>query len=210
MVNVSTVASLGTALGTLVLGAATFSSVRSSNRAAQVAEQSFEVGVRPLLVQTRFEDRAEKLMFSDQHWVTVEGGRGVVEYTDAVVYMAISIRNVGNGIAVLHSWRIAPEDEARSAEQPDLDSFRQLSRDLYIPDGDQGYWQGAVRDTDDPLRHRVVDANDQRRTMVVELLYGDHEGGQRTITRFSLVPEGEDTWLVSVSKHWNVDRDDPR
>ncbi len=46
--------------------------------------------------------------------------------------------------------------------------------------------------------------------MTVDLLYGDHEGGQRTITRFSLFPRGEDVWLTAVTRHWNLDRAAPR
>jgi hypothetical protein len=41
------------------------------------------------------------------------------------------------------------------------------------------------------------------------MLYGDQEGGQRTITQFAFTPV-TDGWLCSASRHWNVDRDDPR
>ena len=52
----------------------------------------------------------------------------------------------------------------------------------------------------------------------VELLYADHEGGQRAVTRFIVLPvghpgqEADDAphWLASASRHWNVDRPDPR
>jgi hypothetical protein len=46
--------------------------------------------------------------------------------------------------------------------------------------------------------------------MTVDLLYGDHEGGQRMISRFALIPKGDGGWLASVSRHWNLDRADPR
>jgi hypothetical protein len=47
----------------------------------------------------------------------------------------------------------------------------------------------------------------------VELLYADHEGGQRAITRFLVLPvnhTGQDTdagpgWLASASRHWSVE-----
>jgi hypothetical protein len=35
---------------------------------------------------------------------------------------------------------------------------------------------------------------------MIDLLYGDHEGGQRVITRFSLMPRADDGW-VSNSLH---------
>jgi hypothetical protein len=45
----------------------------------------------------------------------------------------------------------------------------------------------------------------------VELLYGDHEGGQRMVSRFALnSPRDGGTWLSSVGRHWNLDRPDPR
>jgi len=44
-----TISSLATAGGTLVLGVATFASVRSGNRAARTAERALQVGLRPVL-----------------------------------------------------------------------------------------------------------------------------------------------------------------
>jgi hypothetical protein len=38
----------------------------------------------------------------------------------------------------------------------------------------------------------------------------NHEGGQRVITRFSIIPRGDDAWLLSAGRHWNMDRPDPR
>ena len=99
-----TISSLATAGGTLVLALATFASVRSANRSARVAEESLLASVRPLLVPTRFDDPTLKVGFGDDHWVHVRGGTGTIEITDEVIYMTISLRNAGNGIAVLHGW----------------------------------------------------------------------------------------------------------
>jgi hypothetical protein len=46
----ATIASLATALGTLILAVATFSAVRSANLTARVAQQSLLVGLRPVLM----------------------------------------------------------------------------------------------------------------------------------------------------------------
>ena len=73
-----------------------------------------------------------------------------------------------------------------------------------------GFWQAAFRDPSDPRFIDVRQAIDERRRMRVDLLYEDHEGGQRTISRFSLTPVSEDRWITSVARHWNLDRDDPR
>ena len=50
-------------------------------------------------------------------------------------------------------------------------------------------------------------------TFTLDLLYGDSEGGQRTVTRFGMIPlHVDDTtkWYPSTARHWNLDRPDPR
>jgi len=99
-----TISALATAGGTLVLALATFASVRSANRAARVAERSLLLGLRPLLLPSKLDDPPQKVGFSDEKWFVVEGGRGVAEVGEDAIYLAISVRNVGSGIAVLHGW----------------------------------------------------------------------------------------------------------
>ena len=89
-VNAETLASLATAFGTLVLAVATFYSVRSANAAARSAERSLLEGIRPVLLTTRLQDPPEKVGFVDDHWVLVPGGRGSVELTDDVIYLAVA------------------------------------------------------------------------------------------------------------------------
>jgi hypothetical protein len=79
-----------------------------------------------------------------------------------------------------------------------------------VPSGDRGFWQGAFRDTEDPMYHEVAAAVKERRAVTVDLLYGDHEGGQHTISRFALIPRADGAWVTAVSRHWNIERDDPR
>lgn len=79
-----------------------------------------------------------------------------------------------------------------------------------MPAGDLGFWQGTFRDPADPLFAETAAAVKAGRSMTVDLLYGDHEGGQRTISRFTLIPRPDGRWLVAVSRHWNLDRDGPR
>jgi hypothetical protein len=66
-----------------------------------------------------------------------------------------------------------------------------------------------------------------RQPWAVELLYADHEGGQRAISRFLALPVEHQSpagpgdhpdqaavtrpgWLASASRHWNLDRPDGR
>lgn len=210
MTDWATVSSLATAGGTLVLAIATFATVRTANRGARATERALLAGIRPVLVPSRMEDPPEKVGFADGHWVRVEGGRGIAEATDDAIYLAMALRNVGNGLAVLDRWDLQPGRSAPDGSHGRPEDFRRLTRDLYVPAGDRGFWQGTYRDRDDPAFAAVRDAIRDRQPLTVDVLYGDHEGGQRTISRFSLVPAPDDTWMTSVSRHWNLDRADPR
>jgi hypothetical protein len=92
----------------------------------------------------------------------------------------------------------------------DPQEYRRLTRDLYVPAGDLGFWQGAFRDTEDPIFTEAAAAIKNRQPVTVDLFYGDHEGGQHTISRFALIPRGDGAWITAVSRHWNIERDDPR
>jgi hypothetical protein len=205
-----TVASLATACGTLVLAIATFASVRSANRSARVAEFALQEQRRPVLVQSRTEDPPQKIMFVDGHWMRVPGSHAVAEHIEGTVYLAMSLRNVGAGIGVLQGWvarvGLLTSQVDHTAEQ----DFRRLTRDLYIPAGDVGLWQGALRDPTEDAHTLVADAADRHETITIELLYSDQVGGQRTISRFHLTPVGEDAWLASVGRHWYLDQEGPR
>ena len=205
-----TAASLATAGGTLVLALATFASVRSSNRSARIAELALQEQRRPVLVQSRPDDPVQKIMFIDGHWVRVSGSGGVAEHIDGNVYLVMSLRNVGAGIGVLQGWiaraGLLTSQEDHASEQ----EFRRQTRDLYIPPGDIGLWQGALRDPADDAHPAIVDAAERRQTISIELLYTDQVGGQRTISRFSLVPVGDEAWLTTTGLHWYLDRDGPR
>jgi hypothetical protein len=207
----TTISALATGGGTLVLAGATFASVRSANRAARVAEMSLLARLRPLLIPSRLEDPQQKVMFVEGRWFAVGGSGAVAEAGDDAVYLVISLRNAGSGIAVLHGWHLWPERRVGREPHLPVDEFTRLGRDLYIPVGDIGFWQGALRDTADPAFAEARAAIEGRRPMSVDILYGDLEGGQRTISRFGLTARGEsDGWLASVVRHWNVDRPDPR
>ena len=126
--------------------------------------------------------------FADGKWLVAPGGGGAVDASDEAIYLVISLRNVGPGMAVLHGWLFHPEVTLGDQPAPSPDGFSRLIRDLYVPTSDLGFWQGAF----------------------VDLLYGDHEGGQRTISRFVFNPREDGQWIVAVARHWNLDRPDPR
>ena len=205
-----TISALATAGGTLVLAGATFASVRSGNRSARIAEQTLLAGLRPLIVPTRREDPPQKIGFADNKWLIAPGGGGAVDTTDGAIYLGIALRNVGNGIAILHGWNLYRVDDAPDDPRPLLDRFNRLTRDLYIAPGDDGFWQGALRDPASESFRYALRAFRSGERVLVDILYGDQQGLQRMISRFSLLPRDDGAWAATVARHWNVDGVDPR
>jgi hypothetical protein len=205
----ATISALATAGGTLALAGVTLASVRSANRAARVAERSLLAAQRPLLVTTSVDDPPQKVGFMDDVWFQVPGAQAAASATDDAVYLAIAIRNVGSGLAVLHGWHLFPEVQLGSTEATPLENFTHLTRDLYVAPGSAGFWQGAFRDTRSPEFRAARAAVEAPQRMSIDILYGDFEGGQRVISRF-MITLREDRWYASIARHWNVDRPDPR
>jgi hypothetical protein len=209
-VDWSAIAEISTAAATLVLAFATFGSVRSANRAARAAERALLAGLAPVLVASRPEDPPVKVGFLDGQLFRVDGGRAVIEVTDEAIYFAMGIRNAGNGIAVLDGWSLRFDQEAHGDGHAQLDDFTRLTRDLYIAPGTGGFWQGAFRDPSSPTfsaARELLAAGDR---VWLEILYSDQEGGQRTVTQFGLTPREDGGWLAAETRHWNLDRPNPR
>jgi hypothetical protein len=210
MTNWVMISALTTGGGTLVLASATFASVRSANRSSRAAERSLLSQLRPLLMASRTDDPMLKVGFADNHFVELPGGSATAEVTDGAIYLTMSVRNVGNGMAILHGWRINSSEELSGMTRPEVSDFHRLTRDLYVATGDVSFWQGALRDPTDPEFSEVGEKIRERRRILLDILYGDHMGGQRVVSRFSLVPRPDGSWFASVARHWNIDQPDPR
>jgi hypothetical protein len=209
----ATIASFATALGTLVLAFATFAAIRSSNRSARIAEEAFQVNLRPVLVTSRLDDPIQKIRWIDNHWARLDGNRASVEFVDGSIYLAISVRNVGSGLGVIFGWSLFTEPAGTDVPHAPPEDFRMQTRDLYIAPADIGFWQAAIREVGDPVYAALSQDIRDARPFTIDVLYGDHEGGQRTITRFGMIPlqTGDDIrWFPNVARHWNLDRPDPR
>jgi hypothetical protein len=207
-----TISSLATAGGTLALAGATYGAVRSSNRSARIAEVALQEQRHPVLVHSRLDDPVQKIMFSEGRWVRAEGSGAVVEEGEGNLYLALSLRNVGSGIAVLQGWHLRGELRPAQGlqEHAPVEEFRRQARDLYIPPGDVGIWQGALRDPNEEIHGEITAARSDRRLFAIDLLYTDSAGGQRSISRFSVVPMTEDRWMANVVRHWTIDGTGPR
>ena len=101
--------------------------------------------------------------------------------------------------------------EIRNLDHRPPEDFTRLTRDLFIAPNDLGFWQGSFRDPSSAGYAEARQAVDAREAFAIDILYGDEEGGQRRITRFGIIPWGEEeAWLAEAGRHWNLDRADPR
>lgn len=73
-------------------------------------------------------------------------------------YFVIPLRNVGNGLAVLQAWRLEARRPELNTPHAQPAEHRQQTRDLYVSAGDTGFWQGAIREPDDPFREGLREA----------------------------------------------------
>jgi hypothetical protein len=139
-------AAWGTSVGTLVLAGATFAAVRSSNRSARIAERALLAGLRPLLTPSRPEDPDEQVQFADGRVFGVGAGRAMLCHERGVIYLAIPLRNVGAGIAVLRGYppgrRVGGDSRPRPLGRGAAPAGRQASgpaRFVLLADGDTGW-----------------------------------------------------------------------
>jgi hypothetical protein len=214
---VSTWAEVGTAVGTLVLAGATFSSVRSSSRTARIAERALLASQRPVLAPAGPHDPAEHVQFADGRVFPVGAGRALIERASGVIYLAIPLCNVGAGLAVLRAYRLEAESARHIAQDPhgparhvrgdtapEVAAFSLQQRDLIISTGRVGFWQAALRDPGAELYGAMSEAIDTPGRLTVDVLYGDHEGSQPTITRFVLLPENAGSWRCDATRYWSL------
>jgi hypothetical protein len=69
---------------------------------------------------------------------------------------------------------------------------------------------GAARSPARRFRDGLPEAFLAGEVLTVDLLYGDHEGGQLTISRFILSREDDGHWRPGVVRHWALEGTDPR
>ena len=208
-------AAWGTSVGTLVLAGATFAAVRSSNRSARIAERSLLAGLRPALTTPWRDDPRVQVQFADGRIFDTGWGDALVRRENGVIYVAFQLRNGGAGVAHLVGYQLEPEPANRATQDPrglarhrrgdpapDPTTFTEQQRDLYIAAGELGHWQAALRDPTAELYAAMSEAITSLGRITIDLLYGDIEDGQPTITRFVLLPGEQHKWRCDVSHHW--------
>jgi hypothetical protein len=203
-VDWATVAKLATAGATLSLATATFASVRSANRAARTVERSLRAGMRAVLLPTRPDDPPQTIAFPDDRRLTVPGGGAVTEVTAEAIYLAMPIRNLGGGLAVLRGWSL--HAERAQDEHATVEEFNPLTCDLHLAGSETVVWQSMLQDLASTAFTSVREAVLARQPLSLGILYCDQEETQRTIARFALTPATQDgMWLAAVNRHGNPD-----
>ncbi|HTK14949.1 MAG TPA: hypothetical protein VL769_01040, partial [Acidimicrobiia bacterium] len=182
----------------------------SANRSARIAERALDLNLRPVLIPAHEWDAAERITFYDEI-VQLRGGFATIEDRSGNLYFAAQLRNVGAGIGVLTSWLVeAGPDMPLSSDAalaiPDFGTFVMQQRSLYVPAGDVGYWQGAIReaDTDRGDAAALRRAIDNHERLTLYLRYADPDGGHDTVTRYSLMPDENGDWLFTIARHWSL------
>lgn len=216
MTDWATLADIGTAAGTLILAGATFVAVRASARSARIAERTLLAGQRPVLAPAGPDDPAAGVQFADGMVFPVGNGHPLVQREAGIVYLAIALRNAGAGLAMLRGYRLQGEPAAHVAQDsrgvarhlrgdppPKPLAFSPQQRDLLISTSRAGFWQAALRDAETALHKEITQAIETRGRITVDILYGDHEGGQPSVTRFVLLPEAR-SWRCDAVRYWSL------
>ena len=216
MTTWATLADIGTAVGTLVLAGATFVAVSASARSTRIAQRALLAGQRPVLAPAGPDDPADSVQFADGRVFPVSNGHALAVAEARVIYLAIPLCNVGAGLAVLRGYHLhgeaasdvaqdprGPARHLRGDPPPHLRTFSPQQRDLLISTRRAGFWQAALRDPSTRLYQEVTQAIGTGGRVTVDVLYGDHEGGQPSITRFVLLPEAG-SWRCDATRYWSL------
>jgi hypothetical protein len=211
-----TLADVGTAAGTLVLAGATFVAVRAAARSTRIAERALLAAQRPVLAPGGPDDSAVSVQFADGRVFPVGNGHALVQLDEGVIYLAIPLCNVGAGLAMLRGYRIQGEPAGEIAQDPrgiarhlrddplpQLRAFSPQQRDLLIGTSRVGFWQAAFRDPETPVHKEIARAAETGGRITVDVLYGDHEGNQPSVTRFVLLPEAG-SWRCDATRYWGL------
>ena len=211
-------AEVGTALGTLGLAGATFSSVRSSSRTARIAERALLASQRPVLAPSgpgrsrrsgavrgraglrppRRQTARRTSRAGSSTWPSRSATLGRESRCSRAYHLqAESADHVARDPKGVARHR-------RGDTPPGITSFAPQQRDLLISTGRVGFWQAALRDPGAPLFAATAEALDTAGRITVDILYGDHEGGQPTITRLVLLPDDASVWRCDATRYWNL------
>ena len=190
MADSATIASYATAAGTLVLAVATFSAVRSSNRFSphrrRVTPHQHAPTAHPVAVSTT---PSKGCCGIHHHAAHINGRTPSSRKTAGSSIWRSDCETLVQVLPCSTGGTRCPIRRSKTCPTPQAEDFRRLTIDLYIPAGGSGYWEAAVREPDDPLRPGFMRALTERHPFMIDILYGDQQGRQRTISRYLSCPQ---------------------
>jgi hypothetical protein len=156
------------------------------------------------------------VQFADGQTFPVGGRHALVHKETGVIYLAIPLCNVGTGLAVLRGYRLQGETASDVTQDPrgvaqhrrgDLAPPAAVLLAAAAGPADQRkpgrFLAGALRDPATPLYKEIALAVDTGGRMTVDVMYGDHAGGQPSVTRFVMLPEAG-SWRCDATRYWSL------
>ena len=147
-----TTSSLATAGGTLALAAATFAAGRSADQNARATERALLAAIRPVLVPSRLERPPQKLVFPRR---PLDQGRRpgarVADITEDAIHLILRTPKCRERFRGAYRRDFVADLAPGNESHGDPQTFAASTRDLDVPGGDLGFWQGAFRDPDAPI-----------------------------------------------------------
>ena len=185
MADTSTIASLATAGGTLVLAMATFSSTRSANRSAAHHRAGAQGGAAPGAVQRSSAGSAAegRIRATITGSCCATGSRPCRSPRRTCISRSRCAMSPP-GWPCCTAGTFGPSGWRRTPRRPRSRSFAGSRATCMCPPATSASGRRRYAIPAMPLYEPLREAIAARSAICVDILYGDHEGGQRTITRF--------------------------
>lgn len=118
-----------------------------------------------------------------------------------MVYLAVSIRNVGSGVAVLHGWHVQAGLQTQRSHPP-LEEFTTQNLDIYVaPDGN-GLWLSALRDPAPGLITAPQCWLFSARWLRLSDMTENNAAREVCIWTYWVRPEAEEGFKALLARHW--------
>jgi len=207
---------------TTLLAIVTFALVCATYLMAQTAKRQFGRQLLPILIPSRIRDPIRKVYFSNNTWQMLYGDQVLVDSVDTL-YVAIPLRNIGSGTAVVRGLSIpdvGPDDDALPRRRPSLKNLIAAKTDLLLGPGDISHLSiDSEAQTADRQRHALqtqVERIDRDSGVYLDILHCDHVRRQHNITRIELAQVSEKSsssgttsgaeHIARAVKHWPLRR----
>lgn len=174
---------------------------------ALLSARQIKHNLLPIMVPARPDGRKRVARFTLEKHVTIRNADTYAEFDGDGVCLAVCLRNIGSGVAVLKGFDASPNDSAEPAsyDVPSLSRFASALHALYLGPGDAAYL--AIFTSLDSSRTDAYEVVQETvpngASLLLDLVYTDHSGGQLTISRLELEWATDvDRYVAKVARYW--------